>query len=115
MNRNFAFLATGQAISNLGDFVYNTTVLVWVFVLTHSAAAISSVLIAQYTPIFVLGPIAGVFIDRWNRRTTMIVTDVLRMLVALVPLLVPVFLRLPAIYLSVFLISSFSRFFMPAR
>src|SRR5258706_99183 len=62
INRNFALLAIGQAISNMGDFVYATTLLVWVFVLTHSTAAVSGVWIAQYAPIFLLGPIAGVFV-----------------------------------------------------
>jgi MFS family permease len=115
INRNFALLASGQAISNVGDFVYNTTLLVWVFALTHSAAAISGVLIAQYAPIFLLGPVAGVFVDRWNRRTTMIVADVVRACVALLPFIAPVFLRLPVIYASVFLLAAFSRFFMPAK
>ena len=115
LNRNFTFLAIGQAISNLGDFVYSTTLLVWVFVLTHSAAAVSGVLIAQYVPMFLLGPVAGVFVDRWNRRTTMVVADLSRMTVALLPLFVAGTLRLPTIYLSVFLISVFSRFFTPAR
>ncbi|GAC1350699.1 MAG: MFS transporter [Ktedonobacteraceae bacterium] len=115
INRNFALLAIGQAISNMGDFVYSTTVLVWVFVLTHSAAAISGVLIAQYAPVFLLGPVAGVFVDRWNRRRTMIVSDLVRAIVTLLPFVVPDYLRLPAIYTSVFLLSAFSRFFMPAR
>ncbi len=115
INRNFALLASGQAISNVGDFVYNTTLLVWVYVLTRSATAVSIVLVAQYVPIFVLGPVAGVFVDRWNRRTTMVATDLLRMGVALLPLALPGDLRLPGIYISVFLISTFSRFFMPAR
>lgn len=115
INRNFALLASGQAISNSGDFVYSTTLLVWVFALTHSAAAISGVLIAQYAPIFLLGPVAGVFVDRWNRRTTMIVADVTRAVVTLLPLVVPAFLRLPAIYASVFLLATFARFFMPAK
>ncbi|HWZ17516.1 MAG TPA: MFS transporter [Ktedonobacteraceae bacterium] len=115
INRNFRLLAIGQAISNMGDFVYSTTLLIWVFVLTHSAAAVSGVLIAQYLPVFLLGPIAGVFVDRWNRRLTMVVSDVTRAIIALLPLLVPLFLRLPTIYASVFLISAFSRFFMPAR
>jgi predicted MFS family arabinose efflux permease len=115
INRNFALLAIGQAISNIGDFMYTTTLLVWVFSLTHSAAAISGVLIAEYTPVFLLGPVAGVFVDRWNRRTTMIVSDVLRAAVIILPFLVPAALRLPAIYTSVFLLATFSRFFMPAR
>lgn len=115
INRNFRLLAIGQAISNMGDFVYSTTLLIWVYVLTHSAAAVSGVLIAQYLPVFLLGPVAGVFVDRWNRRQTMVVSDVIRAVIALLPLVVPIFLRLPAIYTSVFLISAFSRFFMPAR
>lgn len=115
INRNFALLAIGQAISNIGDFVYTTTLLVWVFSLTHSAAAISGVLVAQYTPVFLLGPVAGVFVDRWNRRLTMIASDVIRAAVTMLPFIVPVALRLPAIYTSVFLLSTFSRFFMPAR
>lgn len=114
-NRNFLLLASGQAISNIGDFVFSTTLLVWVFSLTHSATAISGVLIALNIPVFALGPIAGVFVDRWNRRTTMVVTDLLRVAFALLPFVVPGSLRLPAIYASVFTISSFSRFFMPAR
>jgi MFS family permease len=115
INRNFRLLAIGQAISNIGDFVYSTTLLIWVYVLTHSAAAVSGVLIAQYLPVFLLGPIAGVFVDRWDRRQTMVISDVTRAIIALLPLVVPIFLRLPAIYTSVFLISAFSRFFMPAR
>jgi len=115
INRNFALLAFGQAISNMGDFVYSTTLLIWVFLLTHSAAAVSGVLIAQYVPVFLLGPVAGVFVDRWNRRRTMIVADVARGIAALLPLIVPVALRLPAIYASVFIIASFSRFFTPAK
>jgi predicted MFS family arabinose efflux permease len=114
-NRNFLLLASGQAISNIGDFVFSTTLLVWVFSLTHSAGAVSGVLVAQYVPVFALGPIAGVFVDRWNRRTTMVATDLLRMVFALLPFVVPEPLRLPAIYASVFAIASFSRFFMPAR
>ncbi len=115
INRNFALLAIGQAISNIGDFFYSTTLLVWVFALTHSAGAVSGVLIAQYVPIFLLGPIAGVFVDRWNRRQTMVVTDLARLVATLLPFVVPAPLRLAAIYLSVFLISTFSRFFMPAK
>src|SRR5262245_28287351 len=114
-NRNFAWLAGGQAISNLGDFVFSTTLLIWVFTLTHSAAAVSGVLAAQYLPVFLLGPLAGVFVDRWNRRQTMLISDLIRAGVATLPLLAPANLRLQTIYASVFLISAVGRFFMPAE
>ncbi|HLI90949.1 MAG TPA: MFS transporter [Ktedonobacteraceae bacterium] len=115
INRNFALLAAGQAISNIGDFVYSTTLLIWVFALTHSAAAVSGVLVAQYAPVFLLGPIAGVFVDRWDRRRTMVVSDMIRALVSLLPLIAPAPLRLPAIYASVAVIAGCGRFFMPAK
>lgn len=115
INRNFALLSTGQAISNIGDFVYSTTLLIWVYALGGSAAAVSGVLVAQYVPVFALGPIAGVFVDRWNRLRTMIASDLVRAVIALLPLVASGSLRLPTIYCSVFLISAISRFFMPAR
>jgi MFS family permease len=115
INRNFAWLAIGQAISNLGDFVFSTTLFIWVFTLTHSAAAVSGVLAAQYIPVFLLGPLAGVFVDRWDRRQVMLISDLIRAGVATLPLLAPASLRLQAIYASVFLISAFGRFFLPAE
>jgi MFS family permease len=115
INRNFTLLAIGQAISNLGDFVYSTTLLVWVYALNHTAMAVSGVMLAQYAPIFLLGPIAGVFVDRWNRRSTMMISDLARAAIAILPLLVPSAVRLPTIYASVFLLSFCSRFFTPAR
>src|SRR5215471_10970681 len=115
LNRNFAWLVSGQAISNLGDFVYSTTLFIWVFTLTHSAAAVSGVLAAQYIPVFLLGPLAGVFVDRWDRRQTMLISDLIRAGVATLPLLAPASLRLQAIYASVFLISALGRFFLPAE
>jgi len=115
INRNFAWLASGQAISNLGDFVYSTTLFIWIFTLTHSAAAVSGVLAAQYIPVFLLGPLAGVFVDRWDRRQTMLISDLIRAGVAMLPLLAPASLRLQAIYASVFLISALGRFFLPAE
>lgn len=114
-NSNFILLSIGQAISNMGDFIYSTTLLIWVVALGGSAVAVSGVLAAQYVPYFLLGPIAGVFVDRWHRLHTMIVSDLARALLALLPLCAPEPLRLPSIYCSVFLISAISRFFMPAR
>lgn len=115
INRNFILLALGQGISNIGDFVYSTTLLIWVFALGGSAAAVSGVLVAQALPMFVLGPVAGVFVDRWHRLRIMLTSDLARTVIALFPLIAPAPLRLPAIYTSVLLISAISCFFNPAR
>lgn len=114
-NRNFVLLACAQGISNVGDFFFTTTLLVWIYDLTHQAGAVGSIWVAEYAPIFLLGPFAGVFVDRWNRRTTMLTADIARAALTLIPLLVAGALRLPAIYVSVFVLRAFSRFFMPAK
>jgi len=114
INRNFRLLTIGQTISGLGNYMYGPTMLVWVFTLTHSSMAVSGILIAQVVPNFLLGPIAGVFVDRWNRRRTMIVTNCLLVLVALLPLFAPALVRLQAIYAATFLIAVGSIFFGPA-
>lgn len=115
INRNFTFLATGQAISSIGDFVYSTTVLIWVLSMGGTAAAVSGVWIAQYLPVFLLGPLAGVLVDRWHRLRTMIFSDIARAIIALLPLFAPATVRLPAIYLSVCLISALGQLFRPAQ
>ncbi len=134
INRSYALLWSGQLISNLGDFVFDTTLVLWVA--TKIAAgqpwaplAVSGVLVAATLPIFLVGPIAGVFVDRWNPRRTMMTTDALRaVLIALLLLnadLVPlpfmpgghlsVVGQLIAIYAVVFLAAVCSQFFNPAR
>lgn len=112
--RNFLWLTSGQAISNMGDLVYSTTLLIWVYSLNGSAVEVSGVLIAEYGPILLLGPLAGVFVDRWHRLRIMLTSDLTRTVIALLPILVPGNVRLPAIYVSVFLISAIGRLFMPA-
>lgn len=134
INRNFALLWVGQGISVIGDQVFNTTLVVWIgAVLTQhlafSALALSGVLIAAALPALFIAPFAGVFVDRWDRRRTMIVMDALRafLVAALLPAAgllplpflgagqEPLVVRLGAIYAGVFLASVCAQFFNPAR
>lgn len=134
INRNFALLWMGQGISVIGDQVFNTTLVVWIgAVLTQhvafSALALSGVLIAAALPALFIAPLAGVFVDRWDRRRTMIVMDALRavIVVALLPaagilplpilgaIQEPLIVRLGVIYAGVFLASVCAQFFNPAR
>ncbi len=67
-------------------------------------------------PVFLIGPIAGVYVDRWDRRRTMVVCDILRgILILLIPFY---FIRLNSllpIYIIVFLVFSIGRFYVPAK
>jgi hypothetical protein len=77
INRNFALLFAGFSISSIGDFVFTTTLVLWIAVrltagLSWSPLAVSGALLAASVPIFLVGPLAGVFVDRWNKRGTML-------------------------------------------
>ncbi len=127
-NRNYARLWYGQAASVVGDTVFGTTLVLWVSqVLARGApwapAAVSGILVAAGVAIALVGPVAGVFVDRWNRKSTMMRTEVIRaVLVAaltglsFVPVRdLPVGLWLGAVYLVVFVLNASGQFFNPAR
>ena len=127
INRNFALLWSGQVISNIGDYLFSTTAVLWIATSLASGQdwaplAVSGELIALTTPIFLIGPVAGVFVDRWEKRRTMLRMDALRALLSLA--LVPFTLlagthvatwQLVALYASIALTAACSQFFNPSR
>jgi len=67
-------------------------------------------------PVFIIGPIAGIYVDRWNRRATMIACDIIRgLLVLLIPLIIKYSTSMVPIYIIVFIIFSVTRFFVPSK
>lgn len=116
-NRNFRLLWLAQIISGMGDVLYTVGVMVLVFEQTGSALQTTGVLIAQSLPRFLLGPFAGVLVDRYPRQRVLIVMDLFR--AALVGLLL-LFVQqgsvnLWGIYLVVAGITAASTFYQPAR
>ena len=85
--RNFAFLWFGQVISLIGDWVLFVALPFYVYSLTGSTLATGIMFIVQTIPSIFLGSVAGVFVDRWNRRRTMIIAE-LAQAISLVPLFV---------------------------
>lgn len=65
----------GQLISLIGSSLTGFALGVWVYEQTRSVLLLALVQVAQQAPYVLLSPIAGVFADRWNRRTAMIVSD----------------------------------------
>src|SRR5215472_1411290 len=83
INRNFALLFFGFTISSIGDFVFSTTLVLWIAVIlakgqSWAPLAVSGVLVATTVPAFLIGPFAGVFVDRWDKRRTMLVICLLQ-------------------------------------
>jgi DHA3 family macrolide efflux protein-like MFS transporter len=73
--RTFLVVWFGQTISILGTGLTTFGVTVWVFLETGSITALAVVLFAGVLPRSLLAPFAGAYVDRWNRRTAMIVSD----------------------------------------
>jgi MFS family permease len=114
-NRNFALLWLGGVISLAGDWVLNIGLPIYVFLLTHSVLVLSIALLAVSVPNILLGSVAGVFVDRWDRRRTLIVTNLLLAL-GLVPLLlVRTADRVWIVYAVAFVESCLEQFSVPAK
>ena len=114
-NRNFLALWLGQMISFIGDYFYWLAVPIMVERLTGSALLVGLSVITTALPMLFLGPVAGVFVDRWDRKRMMITADVLRALLVLPCLLVRTPDQVWIYYVVGFLMSCVSRFFFPAQ
>jgi MFS family permease len=77
-NRNFRLLYIGQTISQLGDWFNAVAVYALLLDLTGSATAVAWMMIVQFLPVAIFGPLAGVIVDRVDRRRLMIATDLVR-------------------------------------
>ena len=85
-HRDLRLLLSAGLVSMTGDWVLRIGLTYYVYVLTRSTLASALMLLTSFAPQIVLGSIAGVFVDRWDLRHTMVVTDVLLAL-GLLPLL----------------------------
>lgn len=113
--RNFALLWVGQLISLIGDWVLFIALPFYVFDLTGSTLATGGMFIALTVPRLALGSVAGVFVDRWDRRRTMLAADFARAGLLLLLLLVRSTDWLWLVYLVALAESAISQFFNPAK
>lgn len=114
--KNFGWLWAGQVISQVGDGVTKVALLWFVYNLTGSALKMTIIGVLQTVPPLVLGPFAGVVLDRVHKRTAMILMDVIRAgLLVLIPVLYLMgLLTLAWLYAIVFLIALFGMAYGPA-
>src|SRR5262249_15519752 len=88
-NRNYRLTWTGQVVSDAGDHFNNIAVFALVMDQmlkedpTHSALAISAVMLARAVGMLAAGPLAGVVLDRFDRRRIMIASDLVRAVLAI--------------------------------
>src|SRR5882724_11967003 len=115
-NRYFRRLWFGQVISELGNWFNFIAALGLVRVVSNKAPEVTTIiLLCRLVPFTLFAPLAGAFVDRWSRRTVMIVSDVARVAVALGFLLVRRPEDLWIAYLCTGLLSFFGAFFEAAK
>ncbi len=114
LNPSFSALWVGQLISLFGDRVNQIALAAFVYEVTKSPLAVALAFFAGMVPNLILSPIAGTFVDRWDQKQVLVVSDILR---AAAVLMVPVAVMFDIwlAYPVVFLITTISIFFRPAR
>lgn len=108
-----ARLWTAQFVSVMGDFLALFAILsVASFRLHGTPEQLTLISLFYMLPMAVIGPVAGVFVDRWNVKTTMISSDLIRCVLAFGLIFAH---SLTALYILLFAISLVSTFFSPAQ
>jgi DHA3 family macrolide efflux protein-like MFS transporter len=118
-HRDFSLLWSGQLVSNVGTAIASLALMFYAYDLTGSAMAMAVLAIAQTLPVVAFAGPIGVYIDRWNRKTIMVASDIVR---AVTILLIPLTLHFPAfmptiywVYLLTFIYATANAWFFPAR
>src|SRR5689334_442312 len=114
LNGSFSALWAGQLISLFGDRLNQLALVAVVAISTGSALATGLVFFAATLPNLLLSPIAGTFVDRWDHKEVMVVSDILRGAIVLV-LPIAAVTNILLVYPLIFLVTSISIFFRPAR
>ncbi|MFL5777984.1 MAG: MFS transporter [Chloroflexota bacterium] len=114
LNGSFSALWAGQLISMFGDRIHQLALAAIVLITTQSIVATALVFVAATLPNLLFAPIAGAYVDRWEHKEVLVVSDLLR---AATVLLVPIaaVTNVVLVYPLIFLVTTISIFFRPAR
>jgi len=116
-NKNFFLLWLSQIISQFGDRLNQMALIALIYSRAPGSTwEMAKLLSFTIIPVFIIGPVAGVYVDRWSRQRTMFVCDLARaclvFIIAFYLLnLKPIF----PIYIAIFFVFSVGRFFVPAK
>ncbi len=111
---NYRWLWIGQFVSMIGDKIHQIAMAMLVYTATGSMFQMGLMLGITLLPAALFGLLAGVYVDRWDRRRTMIWADLARAaLVAMIPFVVR--FGIGWVYVIAFIVSTVSLFFIPAK
>lgn len=111
--KSFLYLWFGEIFSQIAINLLNFFLILITFALTKSNTAVSGIVLSFTIPAIIFGALAGVFVDRWNKKTVLITTNIIR---AFLLILLAFFSsNLPTIYIISFFIALVTQFFIPAE
>lgn len=116
-NRNYQIFFAGQGLSIIGTWMQNIALSWLIYRLTDSAFMLGLVAFVGQIPNFVLSPFAGVWVDRWGKRSVLVATQVFSLIQASLLAWLTLTDRIDVnyiLYLSLFL-GCISAFDLPAR
>lgn len=116
-NRNFFLVWISQVISQFGDRLTQMALIGLVYkVSPGSSLGLAKMFSIAIVPVFLISPIGGVYVDRWDKRKTMYISDLLRcVFMILVPFAAVKMHSMPLVYVIIFLSFCIGRFFIPAK
>ena len=115
LNQNYRYTWMGQVVSEIGDNFNNIAVFALALELTHSGLVVTGIMLSRAVPAVTVGPLAGVLLDRFDRKRIMIASDLTRAVVALGFILALAEKRAWLLYLFSALLMLASPFFTAGR
>ena len=108
----FLVLWLSEALSLVGDRLLIVALVMLVYERTHSPIAVGILMMFKAVPSLLMGSVAGVFVDRWNRKWVMVASNLIQ---GLLVLLIPFADALPLAFALYLAMSVVNQFFVPAR
>lgn len=111
--RSFLYLWIGEVFTQVASNLLNFFLLLAIYQLTHSNTAVSGVVLSFTIPAIFFGSVAGVYVDRWNKKYVLIITNSIRAILLII--LAFMLNNVVMIYLISLLFSILVQFFIPAE
>lgn len=112
-SRSFTFMMLSEFFSQFAFNMQHFVIIFLIYGLTHSNTAVSGVILSFTIPAICFSLISGVYVDRWNKKKVLFLTNLIRGIL-LLPFLITN-LHVGLIYTLTFLIAVATQFFLPAE